>query len=73
MKLTDMIKVQTKRIRRSFTMITIPELSKQMEDLLGSVADRLGKESGFIKRKRVFSGSSFARTLISVGRRLLAP
>lgn len=45
-------------------MITIPKLSEKMEELLGPVADRLGKESGFIKRERIFSGSSFARTLI---------
>ena len=64
MKLFGMIMVQPKHIRRSFTMITIPKLSKQMEQLLGPVADQLGKESGFIKRERIFSGSSFARTLV---------
>src|SRR5438128_9262225 len=64
MKLIGMIKVQTKHFRRSFTMITIPKLSKQMEQLLGPVADRLGKESGFVKRERIFRGSSFARTLV---------
>src|SRR6476659_5516164 len=45
-------------------MITIPKLSEHIEQLLGPVADQLGRDTGFIKRKRVFTGSSFARTLI---------
>src|SRR5436190_13260719 len=64
MKLFGMIKCKPKHIRRSFTMTTIPKLSSQLEMLLGPVADQLGKESGFIKRQRIFSGSSFARTLV---------
>lgn len=45
-------------------MTTIPQLSTLMKHVLGPIADHLGRETGFIRRQRVFSGSSFARPLV---------
>src|SRR3954447_9738599 len=59
-----MIEVLNPPSRRSFVMTTLPQLSHYMKHLLGPVADHLGRETGFIQRQRVFSGSSFARTLV---------
>lgn len=43
---------------------TIPQLSQILQDLLIKDANELGRSSGFIQRKRKFSGSSFAQSLI---------
>jgi len=43
---------------------SIDQLSKILQQLLIEDANQLGRETGFIKRQRKFSGSSFAQTLI---------
>jgi hypothetical protein len=45
-------------------MTTIPELAGLMQALFGETANRLGRETGFIQRARVLSGSSYAQTLV---------
>ena len=45
-------------------MTTIPQLSQILQNLLIEDADRIGRESGFIKRQRKLSGASFAQSLI---------
>lgn len=45
-------------------MGTITRVAEAMQKVLGPVADRLGKETGFIKRARKFAGSTFAQTLV---------
>lgn len=45
-------------------MSTIPEIAKAMQTVLGESADKLAKETNFIKRERKFTGSTFARTLV---------
>ena len=43
---------------------TIPQLSRILQQLLVEDANRIGRESGFIKRERKLSGASFAQSLI---------
>lgn len=43
---------------------TIPQLSHILQQLLIKDAEQIGRESGFIQRKRKFSGSSYAQSLI---------
>jgi hypothetical protein len=43
---------------------SIGELGEILQRLLIEDADRIGRESGFIRRQRKFSGSSFAQTLV---------
>lgn len=43
---------------------SIAELGEILQTLLIEDADRIGRESGFIKRQRKFSGSSFAQTVL---------
>ena len=43
---------------------TIPQLSQILQDLLIKDANKLGRTSGFIQRKRKVTGSSFAQTLV---------
>jgi len=45
-------------------MTTITELHETVQTLPTSVADTLGRNSGFIRRQRQLSGASFAQTLI---------
>src|ERR1700692_4414207 len=45
-------------------MTNITHLAQTLQDLLTTVADRLGHESGFIRRKRKFSGATFAQTVV---------
>jgi hypothetical protein len=45
-------------------MDTVTRVAEAMQRVLGSVADRQGKESGFIKRLRKFRGSTFVQTLV---------
>jgi len=45
-------------------MTTIPELAEMMQELLTSTADRLGRETGFIQRQRIVSGSGFAQATV---------
>lgn len=48
-------------------MTTIPELSEKLQRLMTSVADRVGRESGFIQRERQVTGACFAQTLVLGG------
>ena len=43
---------------------TIHQLSQNLQKLLTQDADRLGRESGFIKRQRKLTGASFAQALV---------
>ncbi len=43
---------------------TIPQLSDSMQAVLGPTADRLARETGFVRRERNFSGSTFTQTLV---------
>lgn len=43
---------------------TIQQLSQNLQKLLTEDADRLGRESGFIKRQRKLTGASFAQALV---------
>jgi hypothetical protein len=43
---------------------SIGELGEILQRLLIEDADHVGRESGFIRRQRKFSGSSFAQTLV---------
>lgn len=42
----------------------ITQIAEILQDILTRKADELGRASGFIKRQRKFSGSSFAQTLV---------
>ena len=42
----------------------IPQIAEQLQDVLSRKANELGRTSGFIKRQKKFSGSSFAQTLV---------
>lgn len=44
--------------------MNIPEVMKNVRELMQEEADELGKSSGFIKRQRKFSGSSYAQMLV---------
>ncbi len=44
-------------------METVTQVAVAMQHILTEVADRLGKESGFIQRQRRLSGSSFAQSV----------
>lgn len=43
---------------------SIPELSTVLQELLIEKANELGRSSGFIKRQRKITGSSFAKTVV---------
>ncbi len=45
-------------------MTTVTQVAAKMQEILGPIADRLGRETGFIKRQRVLKGSTFAQTLV---------
>jgi len=45
-------------------MTRIAELAETVQELLTKTADRLGQETGFIKRQRTVTGSGFAQTLV---------
>lgn len=45
-------------------MTTITEVSEKIQTLFGQTADRLGRQTGFIQRERVLTGSSYAQTLV---------
>jgi hypothetical protein len=45
-------------------MTILTDVGKKIQTILGSVADELGKTTGFIKRKRKFTGSTFIKTLV---------
>ena len=42
----------------------IPHMAEKLQEILTSKADEMGRMSGFIKRQKKFSGSSFAQTLV---------
>src|SRR5258707_4858069 len=57
-------------------MRTIPEMAAVRQGLCGETAERLGRESGFIQRQRVFSWlskSPYARALIPRSYRSAGP
>lgn len=45
-------------------MTTITELAKEMQKLLTTTADELGRKTGFVKRERKVSGGSFAQAMV---------
>jgi len=45
-------------------MSIVPKIAKTMQDILTTNADIRAKETGFVKRQRKFSGSTFAQTLV---------
>lgn len=45
-------------------METVTQVAEALQYVMGEVADRLGRESGFIRRERVIRGSSFVQTLV---------
>lgn len=45
-------------------MKTITQISKSLQTIFGTQADRLAKETGFIQRKVKVTGSNFAETLV---------
>lgn len=45
-------------------METIQQIAKSMQEVLTEEAERLGRETGFIKRQRKLSGASFAQALV---------
>src|SRR6266849_5650189 len=45
-------------------MTTITELGQVLQELLGKTADEVGRSSGFIRRARKLTGSSYAQTLV---------
>jgi len=48
-------------------MTTITELSEKLQQLFTWQADWLAKQTGFVQRERVVSGSGFAQALVSGG------
>ena len=55
----------TNRLERKRLMETkITQIAEILQDVLTTKADELGRRSGFIKRQKKFSGSSFAQTLV---------
>ena len=44
--------------------MNIPEMMKNVRELMVEEADELGRSSGFIQRQRKFSGSSYAQMLV---------
>jgi len=49
------------------SMTTIAELSSKLQRLMTSVADRVARETGFIRRERQVTGACFAQTLVLGG------
>jgi Transposase DDE domain len=45
-------------------MASIPEVSVTLQRLFSTTADRLGRETGFVRRARKLTGSAFATTLV---------
>ena len=45
-------------------MKTLTQVAETMQHLLTEVADRIGRESGFVQRQRKLSGGSFVQTLV---------
>jgi hypothetical protein len=45
-------------------MSSIEEVVQAIQEVLGPVAEALGRESGFIRRERAMSGSQFAQMVV---------
>lgn len=45
-------------------MKNITQLAKKIQRILGEIADRAGKQSGMIQRKRKLTGSTFVQTMV---------
>ena len=45
-------------------MTTIAQVAAKVQRLMTEVADRLGRETGFIQRERQLSGGQFAQTVV---------
>ena len=50
-----------------FTMTTITEVHEKVQQLLTTVANAVGRQSGFIRRQRQLTGAGFAQALILGG------
>jgi len=46
-------------------MASVAQVAEEMQEILTSTAERLGRSTGFIQRQRAFDGASFAQTLVS--------
>lgn len=58
------ITAQLRALGEVSNMVTITRVAEAMQKVLGETADKLGKESQFIKRERKLTGSIFAQTLV---------
>lgn len=45
-------------------MTTIPQLARELQNLFTTTADDLARQVGFIKRRRQWTGATFAQTLV---------
>ena len=45
-------------------MLTITQIAEGMQTLLTNTANELGRETGFIQRRRLVTGASFAQTVV---------
>jgi hypothetical protein len=45
-------------------VLTIPRLARALQTVLTDTADELARSTGFLKRRRKFTGSSFVQTLV---------
>jgi hypothetical protein len=45
-------------------MTTVPQLARTLQNLFTTTADQLARQTGFIKRKREWTGATFAQTLV---------
>src|SRR5215471_16496467 len=51
-------------MRKEPSVIKVSQLAALLQHILGSEADHLARETGFIQRERAFSGADFAQALI---------
>src|SRR3954471_6836087 len=49
---------------RSFPMTTVAQVGEAMQTVLTSVADRVGRTSGFVHRASKVGGAAFVQTLV---------
>jgi hypothetical protein len=59
-----MLRVIGERRRRSFPMASVVEIATAMKTLLTETAARLGRETGFVRRRSKLDGAAFARTCV---------
>jgi hypothetical protein len=51
-------------MRREPSVMSLTQQADTLQQILGSEADKLARETGFIQRERAFSGADFAQALI---------